>query len=108
MNILEHDGYLAEIELDEDAGMLFGIVINTRDTLHFTAPTIPELKREFARTVEVYIDWCNERGKPPEKPYSGKFQLRLDPGLHARAAAAAARLGKSLNAFVAEAVEKVA
>ena len=40
----------------------------------------------------------------PEKPYSGKFNVRFQPELHQQATVAAKILGMSLNAFIARAV----
>ena len=52
-----------------------------------------------------YEDWCKERGKEPEKPYSGSFTVRMPPELHRRIAEAAARAGKSLNRFITDTLE---
>jgi len=49
-----------------------------------------------------------EKGKDPNKPYSGKFNLRLSPQLHSEIAAAAAKTGKSLNQWVVDELEKAA
>jgi predicted HicB family RNase H-like nuclease len=108
MTTMTHDGYVATIELDEDAGLFHGEVINTRDVLTFQARTLDELKAAFADTVADYIEWCQERGKQPERPYSGNFTVRVSPELHRRVATAAARSGKSVNTFVAEALDRSA
>lgn len=108
MTTMSHDGYLATVELDEDAGVFHGEVINTRDVLTFQGRTLDELKTAFADTIADYVDWCHERGKTPEKPFSGNFSVRVRPDLHRRTAAAAARQGKSLNGFVAEVLERAA
>lgn len=108
MNLLTHQGYLATIELDEEAGLFHGEVVNTRDVLTFQGRTLDELRAAFADTIADYVAWCRERGKEPERPYSGNFTARLSPELHRRVAAAAARNGKSVNAFVAEALERSA
>lgn len=42
------------------------------------------------------------------KRYSGKFQVRLSPDEHARAAEIAAARGVSLNRLVQDALEQVA
>jgi len=34
------------------------------------------LQAAFADTIADYRDWCQERGKEPEKPYSGNFTVR--------------------------------
>ena len=66
------------------------------------------MKVAFADTIADYIDWCRERGKEPQRPYSGNFTLRISPELHRRVATAAARNGKSVNTFVAETLERSA
>ncbi len=108
MTMMTSDGYLAKVELDEEAGLFHGEVINTRDVLTFQGRTLDELKAAFAETIADYIEWCRERGKEPERPYSGNFTVRVSPELHRRIAAAAAREGKSVNAFIASTLERVA
>jgi predicted HicB family RNase H-like nuclease len=105
---MTHDGYVATIELDEDVGVFHGEVINTRDVLTFQGRTLDELRAAFADTVADYIEWCRERGKEPERPYSGNFTVRISPELHRRIATTAARSGKSVNSFVTEVLERSA
>ena len=108
MTTMTQDGYVATIELDEDAQLFHGEVINTRDVLTFQGRTLAELRTAFADTIADYLEWCQERGKEPERPYSGNFTVRISPELHRRVATAAARNGKSVNAFVADALERSA
>ena len=108
MTTMNHEGYVATIELDEEAGLFHGEVINTRDVLTFQGRTLDELKVAFADTIADYVDWCEERGKEPQRPYSGNFTVRISPELHRRVATAAARNGKSVNSFVAETLERSA
>jgi predicted HicB family RNase H-like nuclease len=108
MTTMTRDGYVARIDLDEEAGLFHGEVVNTRDVLTFQGRTLDELRAAFADTIADYVDWCRERGKEPERPYSGNFTVRISPELHRRIAAAAASEGKSVNAFVVSALERVA
>ncbi len=108
MTTMTHEGYVATIEIDEDTGQFSGVVLNTRATLHFAGRTVDELRAAFADTIADYREWCAAEGREPEKPYSGNLSLRLDPELHGRVAIAAARSGKSINAFIGEALEKIA
>jgi len=103
---MTYNGYIASIELDEEAGLFHGEVINTRDVLTFQGRTLDDLRTAFADTIADYIDWCRERGKQPDRPYSGNFTVRVSPDLHRRVATAAVRLGKSVNAFVVDALER--
>ena len=73
MTTMTHDGYLATVELDEDAELFHGEVISTRDVLTFQGRTIDELKDAFADTITDYLDWCRARGKTPEKPFPSAF-----------------------------------
>jgi predicted HicB family RNase H-like nuclease len=104
--ILEHNGYLAEVTRDAGDHDMHGVVLNASATLHFAGQSIDDLERAFADTVADYEDWCRERGKEPERPYSGKFALRLTPELHRALAYAAAKAGKSVNSYVSALIEK--
>lgn len=108
MTKMTNDGYVARVELDEEVGLFHGEVINTRDVLTFQGRTLDELRVAFADTIADYVEWCRERGKQPERPYSGNFTVRVSPELHRRIAAAAAREGKSVNAFISSVLESAA
>ena len=54
-----------------------------------------------------YIKDCEERGVQPEQPYKGTFNIRISPELHRSIAVYAIEHGKSLNAAVEEAIEKI-
>ena len=49
------------------------------------------------------MDMCREDGVEPRKQFSGRFNVRISPELHAAiATAAAAAGGKSLNQWVSD------
>lgn len=106
--IVDYKGYLARVELDGQGDRFFGEVINTRDVITFYAKTAKELKRELKISVDEYITACKKLGKSPEKPFSGKFVVRLPVDLHQRIVLLAAKKNVSLNALVTEALEKIA
>jgi predicted HicB family RNase H-like nuclease len=51
------------------------------------------------------LESCKEAGREPNKPFSGKFLVRINPSLHNEVAIAAANAGKSLNKWVAETLQ---
>ena len=51
------------------------------------------------------MEYIRADGVEPEKPYSGKFNLRISPELHRQAAVASARRGVSLNKFIEKAIK---
>jgi predicted HicB family RNase H-like nuclease len=108
VTILHHDNFLAELDVDEDAGVMHGRVINTVAVLTFEGETLPELKKAFADTIADYRDWCKERGVKPEKPYQGNISLRLTPDLHRRVAEMAAKADDSINGFIAHRLAEIA
>jgi predicted HicB family RNase H-like nuclease len=101
---MNYKGYEAVVGLDEDAKLLHGEVINTRDVITFQGTTVSELETAFRDSIEEYLALCEERGEEPEKPFSGKFVVRVDPSIHKRLALYAKKQHKSLNSFVSEAL----
>jgi predicted HicB family RNase H-like nuclease len=99
---MTYKGYQANIELDEQANVFHGEVINTRDVITFQGSSVEELKQAFEDSVDDYIEFCASRGEDPEKPFSGKFLVRMPPEVHRQIMAEARRQGKSLNAYILE------
>lgn len=102
--MMEYKGYIGTVEFDADARILHGDVINTRDVITFQGKTVDEIEQAFKESIDDYLEWCAVEGVDPEKPYSGKFNLRLSPDLHKEAAVTAKRLKMSLNSFVEKAL----
>ena len=102
--MLDYKGYHAKVEYRPDDGPPFGRVLDVRDTVVFEAETAASVRAAFEGAVDDYLAFCAEIGKDPDRPFSGRFNVRLTPDLH-RAAALAAEAGdESLNHFVRTAV----
>lgn len=80
MNVLQIDGHKAVLAFDPEIGM-------------------------FMRAL---LDLCRETGIEPIRSFSGRFNVRLDPKVHEAAVVAASAQNKSLNEWVAEAIETTA
>lgn len=100
--MMEYKGYIGKVEFDEDAGIIHGEVINTRDVITFQGESVAEVKTAFRESVDDYLEFCRTRGETPDKPFSGQFVTRIPPELHRQVNVAAAVSGKSLNAWVTE------
>ena len=98
--MMEYKGYLGSVEYDADAKIFHGDVVNTKDVITFQGTTVDEIERAFKDSVDDYAAWCAEEGVEPEKPYSGKFNVRLPPQLHRQVAILAKQKHMSLNSFV--------
>ena len=104
---MEYQGYLAKVEFDDEANILHGEILNLRDVITFEGSTVEELRHAFKDSVEDYLDFCAERNEEPEKPFSGKFMVRVDPELHREIYLRARMADKSLNSWISEALEAV-
>ena len=98
--MMNYKGFIGAVEYDSDARIFSGEVINTRAVITFQGESVDELETAFHDSVDDYIDWCKEDGVEPEKPYSGKFNVRTTPAIHGKAVLAARKLNISLNSFV--------
>ncbi len=63
----------------------------------FNARSVGELRQAFHEAVADDLATCEEVGKAPQRPYSGKVMLRIPPEVHARTVIKAHAMGKSLN-----------
>ena len=99
---MEYKGFTARIEFDHDAGVLHCEIEGLRDVVTFESTDVSGVVAAFQDSVDDYLAQCAEDGVDAERPYSGKFLLRLDPRLHREIAFAAARAGRSVNAFATE------
>ncbi|MDR2897925.1 MAG: type II toxin-antitoxin system HicB family antitoxin [Spirochaetaceae bacterium] len=102
--MMEYKGYLGSVTYDADARLFHGDVINTRDVITFQGTTVDEIEQALRDSIDDYIAWCKEEGVEPEKPYSGKFNLRVSPELHKKIAIIAKSLDMSINSFVEKAL----
>jgi len=104
--MIEYKGYVGVFEFDEDLGKFHGFVVNTQDVITFYGASVEELREELRNSVEVYLAFCAEKGREPEKPYSGKLSIPTSPAIHQRVAIEAARRMVSMNSFVESVLEK--
>jgi len=70
MAMIEYKGYLAKIDVDEDARLFHGEVVNLRDVITFEADCMDDLLQAFHDSIDDYLEFCDERGEDPEKSFS--------------------------------------
>ncbi len=105
--MMEYKGYFGKVVFDDEANIFHGEVINLRDVVTFQGGTVEELRKAFHESVDDYLDFCAVRGEEPEKPYSGKFVVRVDPELHKIISIQARKNGKSLNSWIHDTLSKI-
>ncbi|MCP4624235.1 MAG: type II toxin-antitoxin system HicB family antitoxin [bacterium] len=106
--IMRYDKYIANIEFDSEIEMFFGSISNLSSPITFYGKSTTELKKEFKKSIESYLKVCREKNIEPEKPFSGRFNIRLTPEKHSQLAQAAVAAGKSLNQWALDALDEAA
>jgi len=98
--MMKYKGYFGEVQYDSDAKIFHGEVVGLKDVITFQAKTVDGLEKAFKDSINDYLEWCKERNEKPEKTYSGKIHLRMNPELHAQLALEAAKKRISLNDLI--------
>ncbi len=105
-NVMEIDGHKAVICFDPEIGLMRGEFLGLAGGADFYAESIDGLIAEGRKSLQVFLDICKEKGIEPYREYSGRFNLRLDSRVHEAAVVAAASEDKSLNEWIAQAIEE--
>ena len=84
--MIEYKGYIGTVDFDSEIDLFHGTVININDVVTFYGASTAELREEMQKSIEIYLDFCKEQGKEPEKPFSGKIAVQTNPELHCRRA----------------------
>ncbi len=106
-NAMTYKDYVGSVEYSQDDECLFGRILGINDLITFEGESVKELRQAFEEAVEDYLLHCQEVGKEPQKTYSGKFLLRIDPCLHAKLATKAQIHNMSLNQYAAKVLAQV-
>lgn len=102
---MKHKGFTGSYEISFEDDCLHGRVLFIDDLISYEGSTPAELKQAFIDAVDRYVDHCEKTGKPPNKPYSGTFNVRVGPELHRIAARCAQRRGMTLNELTTRALQ---
>lgn len=108
MNTMTIGGQRAVIQFDPEIAMFRGKFVDLSGGADFYADSVAGLQHEGETSLRVLLEMCAKKGIDPTRHYSGKFQVRVNEELHARAAEAAAVKGVSLNQFVQAAIAEAA
>ena len=109
MNVMSIAGYHAKIEYDAELDLFRGEILGLTGGADFYGKNPKELRTEFKKSLDVFLEVCREKGIEPRRHFSGKFNLRISPELHEQLAITAQAEGKSINTLAQEALrERVA
>ena len=100
IKLMEVNGFRATVDYDPDIEMFRGEFVGLNGCADFYSDSVKGLKREAERSLQEFVAFCEERGLPVKKDYSGRFKCRVDPQLHEEAVLVARAAGISLNKLV--------
>ena len=106
-SVLTYKSYYGSIDFSLEDNCLYGSLIGLENgAMTYEGTTLIELKARFEETVDMYLEHCQECGIEPEKPFSGLFNIRLNPALHQKMAVRAREKGMSVHHFIKQAIER--
>jgi predicted HicB family RNase H-like nuclease len=106
MNIMTVNGYQAKIEYDEELDLFRGEILGLSGGADFYGKNPKALRTEFKKSLQIFLEVCQEKGIEPRRHFSGKFNLRIPPELHEKLAIEAQAQGKSINTLAQEALQE--
>ncbi|MCW7760978.1 type II toxin-antitoxin system HicB family antitoxin [Photorhabdus luminescens] len=108
MNTMTYKVYAAKIEYSDEDQCLIGHIPGISDVIGFHADNVTELRTAFEEAIDDYLTYCADRGRPPQRPASGKISLRIPPEIHSAINIATEISGKSVNQWISEILTKAA
>lgn len=104
--MMKYRGYTGHVEYNDEAKIFHGDVLGIKDVVTFQGTTVDEIEQAFKDSVDDYLAFCRERGEEPDRPFSGKFNLRIPSDLHAKLSIAAQLQGESLNNYITKMLQR--
>jgi predicted HicB family RNase H-like nuclease len=104
MTMLKYKNFQGAVAFED--GRLLIQLLHIDDFVTSECDKASDVEKTFRVLVDDYLETCALVGKKPSKPFKGSFNVRISPDLHKEAAMAASHRGRSLNAWVEEAIQE--
>jgi len=101
---LHYKNYTGSVSFSEEDACFYGKVIGIKALISFEGNCVNTITEDFHKAVDEYLKFCVSKGKEPEKPFKGSFNVRISADLHRKLAITAHTRGVSLNALVENAI----
>jgi predicted HicB family RNase H-like nuclease len=105
-NYLHYKNYTGNVEFSEEDAVFHGKVIGIKALISFEGDSVNAITNDFQKAVDEYLKFCAVKGKEPEKPFKGSFNVRINADLHRKLALTASARGVSLNTLVEDAIRQ--
>ena len=97
--------HVAVISYDPEIEMFRGEFVGLNGGADFYADTLKSLRKEGEKSLKIFLDFAKEKNISPEKRFSGRLVLRLDPEIHRLYKLRASAKNVSLNQLLNETLE---
>ena len=105
-NYLHYKNYTGSVEFSEEDAVFHGKVIGIKSLISFEGDSVNAITGDFHKAIDEYLKFCVAKGKEPEKPFKGSFNIRINAELHRKLALTASARGVSLNALVEDVIRQ--
>jgi len=103
---LHYKNYTGSVCFSEEDAVFHGKIIGIKALISFEGDSVKAITNDFHKAVDEYLMFCASRGKEPEKPFKGSFNIRIGTDLHRKLALTASARGISLNTLVEDAIRQ--
>ena len=103
-NYLHYKNYTGSLSFSEGDACFHGKVIGIKALISFEGNSVKSITEDFHKAVDEYLEFCERKGKEPEKPFKGSFNVSISADLHRKLALTANARGISLNTLVEDAI----
>lgn len=81
-NRMEHEGYTGTVEWYDNENIFKGQVLGIKSNIEYSGKNINELRKDFYKKIDDYIQTCEKNNLKKEVPYKGSFNVRTTPELY--------------------------
>jgi predicted HicB family RNase H-like nuclease len=103
---LHYKNYTGSVEFSEEDAVFHGKVLGIKALISFEGDSVDIITSDFHKAIDEYLKFCATKGKAPEKPFKGSFNIRIGADLHRKLALTASSRGVSLNSLVEDAIRQ--
>jgi predicted HicB family RNase H-like nuclease len=103
--MLTYKGYIGTIDFDSDGKIFTGEVIGIHAVITFEGRTPDQLENSFHKSIDLYLQMCEEDNISPDQPSSRHCNVRIPPDLYHGIALQAEIEHKSINDWITETLE---
>jgi len=103
-NYMNYKNYTGSVCFSEEDAVFYGKVIGIKALISYEGDSVRAIIKDFHNAVDEYLEFCATKGKEPERPFKGSFNVRINADLHRKLALTASARGVSLNTLVEDAI----